>query len=183
MKLEPHLPQLEHRIATFRSLSSLIGKEKVVWRFDPLILADKISRQDLVDKVGAIMQKVAGYTEKLVISFLDPKRYGAKTRLKKAGINVQEFSDEDKLFICNAIVQMANQHGIELATCAENSTALRADFRIIPNKCIDDNLMRRVSTNADFLSFLDKIEGLTDAGQRALCCCTPSYDVGIQGTC
>ena len=183
LKLEPHLPPLDHRIDTFRSLSLKIGKEKVVWRFDPLILADKISRQDLIDKVSAVMKDVAGYTEKLVISFLDPKMYGARDRLKKAGINVQEFSDEDKRFICNAIVQMANQYGIQLATCAEGSMALRADFRIIPNKCIDDGLMRRVSTNADLHSFLDKIKGLTDAGQRGLCCCTPSYDVGIQGTC
>ena len=183
LKLEPNLPPLENRIETFRSLSSKIGKERVVWRFDPLILADKISRQDLIDKVGAIMKDVAGYTEKLVISFLDPKKYGAKTKLKKAGINIQEFSDEDKLFICNSIVQMANQHNIQLATCAEGSTALQADFRIIPNKCVDDNMMRSISTDAQILSFLDKISGLKDAGQRDLCCCAPSYDVGSYGTC
>ncbi|WP_054030898.1 DUF1848 family protein [Desulfatitalea tepidiphila] len=183
LKLEPHIPPLAQRIATFRSLSCLIGKQRVVWRFDPLILADKISRQDLVDKVAAIMQNVAGYTEKLVISFLDPEKYEAKTKLKKAGINTQEFSQEDKLFICNAIVQMANQHGIQLATCAEGSSALSADYRIIQNKCVDDDLIRSTSTNADLLSFLDKIKGLSDAGQRTLCRCIPSYDVGSQGTC
>ena len=108
---------------------------------------------------------------------MDPKIYGAINRLKKAGVVVQKFSDEDKLFICDAIVQMANQHGIQVSACAESFTDLQ-DIGVLPNKCVDDDLMRRVSTNEGLHSFLDKIEGLTDAEQRDLCCCSPSYDVG-----
>ncbi len=35
---EPNVPPLNDRISTFSELSELIGKEKVVWRFDTLIL-------------------------------------------------------------------------------------------------------------------------------------------------
>ena len=180
--LEPHLPFLQQRIATFRSLSSKVGKEKVVWRFDPLILTDKINRENLIDRVDAIMRDVAGYTEKLVISFLDPSKHGAERRLKKAGIDIQKFSDEDKLFVSNAIVQMANQHGIQVSACAEACTGLQ-NIGILPNKCIDDDLIRSVTTDAQLHNFLDKIKGLKDPTQRDLCCCIPSYDIGREGTC
>ena len=36
--LEPGLPALADRIETFQEISRMIGREKVIWRFDPLIL-------------------------------------------------------------------------------------------------------------------------------------------------
>ena len=33
---EPNVPSVEKRIETFKNLSDTIGKEKVIWRFDPL---------------------------------------------------------------------------------------------------------------------------------------------------
>ena len=41
-KLEPNVPELKKRIDTFRRLSEKIGKEMVVWRFDPLILTKRL---------------------------------------------------------------------------------------------------------------------------------------------
>ena len=36
--LETGVPPLTERIETFRTLSEILGKEAVIWRFDPLIL-------------------------------------------------------------------------------------------------------------------------------------------------
>ncbi len=41
--LEPHLPSLSRRIDTFRALSEAVGKQRVVWRFDPLVLTDRLT--------------------------------------------------------------------------------------------------------------------------------------------
>ena len=40
-KLEPRVPNASARVNTFIELSEKIGKDKVIWRFDPLILTDK----------------------------------------------------------------------------------------------------------------------------------------------
>ena len=40
---EPKLPSLKNRINTFKELSNLIGKEKVIWRFDPIILTPELT--------------------------------------------------------------------------------------------------------------------------------------------
>ena len=53
--LEPNLPSLEDRIITFKTLSDRINKEKVVWRFDPLVLTDVITKEHLVEKVENLM--------------------------------------------------------------------------------------------------------------------------------
>lgn len=36
--LEPNVPPVAERIDTFKRLADRIGKERVIWRFDPLML-------------------------------------------------------------------------------------------------------------------------------------------------
>lgn len=44
------VPPLQTRIETFKTLAGMLGKEAVVWRFDPLVLTDDISTDDLIKK-------------------------------------------------------------------------------------------------------------------------------------
>lgn len=73
--LEPNVPALAQRIDTFRRLVDALGIGAVVWRFDPLILTDKINIDTLLDKIAHIANVLAGYTEKLVFSFADIESY------------------------------------------------------------------------------------------------------------
>ena len=52
--LEKGVPRLEERISTFKDLVNRIGKGRVIWRFDPLILTDKIGVGDLLRKIEYI---------------------------------------------------------------------------------------------------------------------------------
>jgi hypothetical protein len=47
-------------------LVKTFGKGRVIWRFDPLILTDKITIDDLLRKVENIGDQLFGYTEKQV---------------------------------------------------------------------------------------------------------------------
>ena len=53
---EKNIPPLKKRIVTFKKLSKLIGKEKVIWRFDPLMLTDKVNIESLFKKVKNIQE-------------------------------------------------------------------------------------------------------------------------------
>ena len=53
----------------------MIGKEKVIWRFDPLIITPNITPRDLLSRIWNIGNKLKGYTDKLVFSFVDVKAY------------------------------------------------------------------------------------------------------------
>ena len=72
---EPNVPSVEERIETFKRLSDNIGKEKVIWRFDPLIITPTIGPRELLTRIWHIGNKLKGYTDKLVFSFVDVKAY------------------------------------------------------------------------------------------------------------
>jgi DNA repair photolyase len=180
--LEPGMPALQDRIDTFKMLSDRIGKERVVWRFDPLILTDKISGQTLIDKVGSVMAQLAGYTEKMVFCFLDPVLYNGRKKLKSVGYEARAFSDDEKAYVAKNIAKMSEEHGIQAAVCGEPVSL--SEYGIKPNKCIDDDLIRRVfSQDAKLMAFLDSVNGLEHKGQREHCHCIPSYDIGTENTC
>ena len=72
---ESGLPRLDERIETFIRLSERIGKEKLIWRFDPIILSDKLGPDEIlrrVERIGDILHK---HTKRLVFSFIDIENY------------------------------------------------------------------------------------------------------------
>lgn len=69
--LEPNVPRLSDRIDTLKHIVDSYGLGSVVWRFDPLILTDKIGIQELLEKIQHIVLELNGYTERLVFSFAD----------------------------------------------------------------------------------------------------------------
>ena len=73
--IEPNVPTLTQRIDTFRRLVDALGMGAVVWRFDPLILTDRINIDTLLEKITSIADTLVGYTEKLVFSFDDIESY------------------------------------------------------------------------------------------------------------
>ncbi|UCD32277.1 MAG: DUF1848 domain-containing protein [Desulfobacterales bacterium] len=181
--LEPHVPPLNARIACFKTLSRRIGKERVIWRFDPLLLTDVIDSTTLVEKVRNIMARLSGFTEKLVISFLQADQHKkVVNNLNKAGIKYQDFARDDMQYIASDLSQMGKTFGIEVATCAAEVDL--SQIGVTPNKCIDDGLITRVFNHDDALmKFIGDGKGLRDLGQRTACRCIVSKDIGEYHTC
>lgn len=65
----PH--KKESIIPTFQSLSGKIGKEKVIWRYDPILFTDKYTPEYHLKAFEQIASALHGYTNKCVISFVD----------------------------------------------------------------------------------------------------------------
>jgi len=200
--IEPNLPSLESRIQTFVTLSNKIGKEKVIWRFDPLILSNSLSVQDLLSKIEKIGDQINKYTEKLVISFIDIDEYNlVKKRLQKKDMSYREFTSKEKFELVKGLNELNKKWGITIATCAEDwpVDVPFNDYNIIPNQCIDDGLLKRLfPKNQKLMEFLGvehcyqkplfenlppKKNPLKDKNQRAKCGCIISKDIGQYETC
>ncbi len=208
---EPNVASLENRIETFKELSKLIGKDRVIWRFDPIIITPGLSIRDIHKKIWNIGNKLKGYTNKLVFSFVDIDSYKkvqnnmAKTALfnKETVLsgqpNYAQISE-----IVDGIVKLqthwrAEGWDLTLATCAEDVDL--SQYNIIHNKCIDDDLMRKCfSHDEDLMYFLDygelkpkyqlfdnfalpRKKKMKDSGQRKACGCVYSKDIGMYNTC
>lgn len=193
-QLETHIPSIEKRIETFQHLSESIGKEKVIWRFDPLIMTDKIGINELLQKVEHIGSQLKNHTEKIVFSFADIGMYKkVKNNLKRLHINYQEFTPPTMKEFAKGLQQLNKSWNLSLASCAEEIDL--NPYGIEHNRCIDNELMKRIFTDdKDFMYYLSykkfpgkdtpkKEANLKDKGQRKACRCIISKDIGTYNSC
>lgn len=152
--LEQGVRPLVERIDTFKLLVEKLGKGAVVWRFDPLILTDKIDRNDLLRKIGYIGDQLYGYTEKLVFSFADINSYRkVKSNLERNHINYKDWTTLQMMEFAQNLVELNRARGwnYELATCGEPIELEGIEH----NHCIDDRLMVRFGHQSkELLQFL-----------------------------
>lgn len=180
--LEPNVPTLTQRIDTFRRLVDTLGAGAVVWRFDPLILTDKISIDNLLEKIAHIADAVADYTEKLVFSFADIGSYKKVSRnLRLSGINYREWDDESMREFASRLSMLNRDNWkFRIATCAERIDL--SEYGIERNRCIGPELISRLTPDdASLQNFLYNVK--TDSGQRKACGCILSKDIGAYNTC
>ena len=198
-KIEPCVPNVQTRVETFIELSEKVGKEKVIWRFDPLVLTDTIGVEELLRKVENIGNQLRNYTEKLIFSFADIKIYkNVQKNLRGNAIQYQEFNERSMTEFAAGLQRLNENWRFELATCAEQIPLEK--YGIIPNKCVDDDLMIKLFSHdkalMDFLGVkitppdifnphgvIEKKRNNKDKGQRQFCGCIISKDIGEYNTC
>ena len=214
-KFEPSVPALYERIETFKIISNKYGKDSVIWRFDPLILTDKVGIPDLINRIERIGNDLQSFTNKLVFSFADISTYAkVKNRLIQNKINYREWDKESMMKFSQELKNLKKKNGwkIELATCSEAINLIA--YGIIHNSCIDAGQIAKIAyKNEILMNHLGvKIKNLSDnlfwddiipdntirinettfailpnknkdKGQRKLCGCIPSKDIGRYDTC
>ena len=211
--LEKDVPPLEERIDTFKRLVDKLGKGRVIWRFDPMILTDQIGLDDLLRKVENISDRLQGYTEKLVFSYADIATYKkVKSNLEKSRINYREWTEPQMEEFARRLSELNRKWHYRLATCGEKIDIGR--YGIQHNRCVDDDLMIRFAHHdkalMDFLGveiktvenslfgtepvpasairlsetqYALKKRDNRDKGQRQFCGCILSKDIGEYNTC
>lgn len=198
-KLEPAVPDVKSRIETFVKLSDRLGKDKVIWRFDPLILTDKIGIDELLKKVENIGNQLVSYTNKLVFSYADIKNYTkVQNNLRRNSIKYQEFNERLMNEFARELQLLNTKWNLQIGTCAERIPLEK--YGILHNKCIDDDLIIKLFYQdkilMDFLkvklpepqlfpttSVILKQRDNKDKGQREDCGCIISKDIGEYNTC
>ena len=140
--LERGLPKLSERIDTFKQLVDKLGKGRVIWRFDPLLLTADISIDALLSKIEYIGDKLQSYTEKLVFSYADILSYRkVKANLEKNHIPYHEWTEPQMLEFAERLAELNKKWGYTLATCGEKVDLQQ--FGIDHNHCVDDALIIR----------------------------------------
>ena len=180
--LEPNVPTLTQRIDTFRRLVDALGLGTAVWRFDPLILTDRINIDTFLQKIASIADALVGHTEKLVFSFADIESYKKVSRnLRLKSINYHEWDEESmREFALRLSMLNRDNWNFRLATCAERIDL--SEYGIEHNRCIDPELISRLAPDDAILqNFLYNAK--TDSGQRKACGCILSKDIGAYNTC
>ena len=157
-------------IPTFQRLSKQIGKDRVIWRYDPILLNEKYTLDYHLTYFKMMADKLADYTEKCTISFIDIYRNIQKNM---SSLQICSPSTEQQEEIIAKFVGIANEHGIYIDTCAE-----KVDFDKYGVKhahCIDRERLERIGKY--------KLDVDKDKNQRDECGCVSSIDIGSYNTC
>jgi len=176
-QIDTHSPNLEASITTFTALADLVGADKVIWRYDPILFSQITHAAYHVRQYAKIASALAGKTQRSVISIVDEyaKNKGQFRALAEAGIEVEQPQVDDPWFVdcIGEMVGIAKDHQMEIVSCAEDLDLTHLGVR--PGKCVDDDYIQKL--------FGINVTSTKDPNQRKPCGCVVSKDVGMYNTC
>lgn len=169
-RIESSVPKKNEIILAFKELSSKIGNNRVIWRYDPILITDVIDVNYHIQYFEELAKRLTGFTNRCVISFVDLyKKTSANTR----HLNLREPNEDEIFAIAKAFSKIANNFGLEIVTCAENIDLQK--FGIEHGHCIDQALIEDICGCS--------IDTRKDKNQRKECGCIESIDIGAYNTC
>ena len=166
IELEPRLRPKDDIMQTFRKLSNRLGKNRVVWRYDPVVLNDEWHIERHFTAFRNLCRELEGYTDMVVISFVDMYK-----RVRSPYIRA--ITQEEIAIVGESFAAIALSHGVEISACCEKTDL--SVYGIGKASCIDISRVQRVSGRM--------INSAPHRSQREGCGCATAVDVGVYNTC
>lgn len=168
--IEPGFRDKKSLLETFEALSECIGAERIVWRYDPILVSSEYSIDWHLRHFADYCKRLEKRARSVVISFYDEYRCSIK---KCRALGLQPISDEIMKTIAGGFSEIAASYGLQIETCAESIDL--SQFNIGHGRCIDDRIISKIVDHP----FVAR----PDQHQRPGCGCAASIDIGIYSTC
>ncbi|AKN33747.1 hypothetical protein Ccar_24135 [Clostridium carboxidivorans P7] len=166
--VEPGVPSIEESMDTLIELSQLVGKQKVAWRYDPILLTEKYTIQTHLETFENMAKRLSPYVERCIFSFVE--------MYKKLEYNMPELvslTDKDKQQLAKGLGKIAAKYGLYIQTCGTNGDFQQ--YGIHPSGCMTLKILGEASS----IVFRE----LKHKGMRQGCHCIESRDIGAYDTC
>ncbi|KAA3662593.1 MAG: DUF1848 domain-containing protein [Calditrichaeota bacterium] len=173
--LEPKNPSAARVIAAFHELAHGITSEKIIWRYDPIILSSETPLQWHVENFHFLAEHLSGATQRCIFSFVDlyKKTKYALKKLSEQGIALFDASEDDQRKLVAKLAEISAQNGIQLAACCED--ALLPVDQIKKARCIDGQYLQQI--------YPDLPDVPEPKATRSQCGCSASVDIGAYDSC
>ena len=162
-EMEEGVPATEEAMATFILLSEKLGKERMDWRFDPILLTSRYNISYHLEKFEMMCEWLYKATSRCIISFVDSYK----------GSPFLELEKEEIFALSEGISKIARKYQLPLYTCAEKIDL--SLYGIQQGCCIDKEKIQRI------IGY--KLDLKKDMAQRRECRCVESIDIGGYDTC
>lgn len=166
--IEPGVPPIEESVKTLAELSKIVGRQKIAWRYDPVLLTQKYTVERHAQTFRWLCGQLAPYIDRCIFSFVEI--------YKKLQVNMPElipFSESDMNILAEILGKTAKEFGIRIQTCGTNGDFSR--FGIEKSGCATLEILG----NANNCGF----RNLKHKGLRTGCHCIESRDIGAYDTC
>ena len=166
--IEPMVPEWTDVTETFKRLSEFAGIDSMGWRYDPIFLNEKYTRDFHLERFSEIARALDGYTENCVISFIDLYQ-----KVRKNFPEVKAVEREDRLYLGEHMAKIAREHGMVLRPCSEG-TELEI-FGADCSGCMTKPIYEKAVHNT--------MEFPKVKNARTSCACYLGGDIGMYNTC
>lgn len=166
--IEPGVPSIAESMETLVALSRMVGRMRVAWRFDPVLLAADYPAARILEIFAQMAPALAPYIDRCIFSFVEV--------YKKLEVNMPELiplSLEDMDMLARGFGEIAGENGILIQTCGTNGDYSR--YGIHPSGCMTLEILGR----ANGVAFRNR----KHRGMRHGCHCIESRDIGAYDSC
>jgi hypothetical protein len=174
--LEPSVPDWSHTRRVLKELAFRLGRNAFRWRYDTIVLTEKLTRDWHVRNFQELCRSLSGLTEECIFSFCD---YYRKTVRNMEGrmLSYRRPDESECKEMAEEMAVIAEGQGIVLSSCAHD---MLVSSRVRKARCIDPAFLLSV---ADSPVRREAVAGLKAAPTRRHCGCASSLDIGAYDTC
>jgi len=164
--IEKNLPDKREIIDNIIKLSRMIGSERIVWRYDPILFTDKYTVDYHLEYFEKLCNYLEGSINYCVISFVEVYK-----KVKAQLTHTKSLNEVDQELFLKQMVFIAKKYNITIKMCGSDTDYTY--LGILKSQCIDETILESMS-----------IKGFKkDKYQRETCQCIESVDIGSYDTC
>lgn len=112
--IEPNVPDKHRLLEDFKKLSSIVSAKAIGWRYDPILLNDKYTKEYHIRAFEKMASQLEGYTETVVISFIDLFQ-----KVRRNFPEIKAVAKADRLWLGERLINIAAEHGMTVKPCGE----------------------------------------------------------------
>ena len=166
--IEPKVPTINQSIKILECLSDIVGRNKILWRYDPILLTEKYTVEKHLETFEHMACEIAPMVYRCIFSFVD--------MYKKVEENMPEIiplTEEDKMRLLKGIGEISEKYNLYTQTCATNENYEK--YGIHSAGCTTSEILEQAHNVV--------YKKVKSSGIRENCHCIPSRDIGAYNSC
>jgi len=166
--VEPGVPSIDESIDILKRLSEQVGRKRLVWRYDPILLTEHYTIERHLETFSHMANEIAPYVRKCIFSFVQ--------YYDKVPFNMPEiipFRGDDRERLAEGMGRIASDVGLELQSCMCDLDL--SIYGITKGACLTLDEIG----DANGVVF----RNIKHRGMRKGCHCIESRDIGWYDTC
>lgn len=166
--IEPKVPTIDQSIMTLERLSDIVGSNKILWRYDPILLTEKYTVEKHLETFEYMVEKIAPLVYRCIFSFVDMYR-----KVEENMPEIIPLTEKDKVILLKGIGEISERYNLYTQSCATNESYEK--YGIHAAGCTTQEILQQAH-NVVYKS----VKG---TGIRENCHCIPSRDIGDYNSC
>lgn len=167
--IEPNIPDKSMIIQAVQTLSNIIGKQRVILRYDPVLLNKRYTVEYHQKAFAKLIEQLAPYIGTVIFSFIDIYK---NTVAHADALQLHPINNSEMIQLAKAFSDCIKPYHIPLQTCAENIDL--SAYGIKNGACISKEMMDRL---------LQRPYDPPSGPAIRNCNCLPTVDIGDYNAC